>query len=759
MKITSQNRASKKISTSKYTKSSATHTQGWPQIVTASRFGLTQTVSLFAIAIIVGVAGVHLLSPSHAAVAVTNPSGMTWASGCWQNSAGGDADFQNYRGTKCDYLHFYTYRGGWGDLDNPSVLYDSNYTSQPGQLEISTTTFPENAVDYPGCAAGKYNSHYTTLGNNLKNADGGRYAAAVIRPNWEFNGDYFTWGANNYSSTAPVSATDYANCFDQFSKSVKAADPQARLDWTMNGATTPANNFNGAGAYAAYPGNAYVDIIGVDEYDMYPGTPNANSWNAKYNNGQQGLGTIIAFARSHGKLFSVGEWGVRNIGDGNDAGDDTYYIQQMFNTFNANKDILAYESYFADVVNGDSVNSGFNFNPNSGALYKQLWGPNGPARGSSALGTSVGGGTYTPPSPQISQTNNLLTGKTFTPTNLSDSTTETGPITNINDKDETQRWISTPSDNAYLTTDLGASYTLSKVSILWAADTTKDYEIQMSPDNSTWTTVYTGATNGQSTPAQLTDTVPFTHTASGRYLRIHFIDRWSSTYGNSIWEIGAYGTADSGGTTTPPVVTSGQIVQTGNLATGKTFTSSVGDSTDVPNSPPGHVNDGNEGTRWVSLPADGVTLSTDLGASYTLSKVSVLWAGDTTKDYDIQTSSDGTTWTTAASAATNGISPDLTNNTFTATGRYVRIVAKDRWNNTYGNSIYEIGIYGSAVQSGPLPVLGDTNGDHVINGQDIATIVHYWGQHVTVGTNGDLNGNGVVDTADISILVHYWPKS
>lgn len=147
---------------------------------------------------------------------------------------------------------------------------------------------------------------------------------------------------------------------------------------------------------------------------------------------------------------------------------------------------------------------------------------------------------------------------------------------------------------------------------------------------------------------------------------------------------------------TPPAT--GKISQINNLATGKTFASTVGVSTSEPGNPLTNINDGNEATRWISQPTNGAAVSTDLGTVYNLNKVSILWAGDTVKNYTLQVSTDNATWTTVATGLTNNTTPQLIDHTTfsaAATGRYFRIVCTDRWNSAYGNSIWEIGIYGT----------------------------------------------------------------
>ena len=155
------------------------------------------------------------------------------------------------------------------------------------------------------------------------------------------------------------------------------------------------------------------------------------------------------------------------------------------------------------------------------------------------------------PVPSINQAGNLLSGKTFTST-VPESTAEAGhPLSYLTDGNQTTRWISQPSSPVAVTTDLGASYTLSKVSVLWAGDTINHFQIQLSADNATWTTIAAGQTNN--TSPQYADYTSFSATPTGRYFRIVGTDRWNGSYGNSIWEAAAYGVVAAGDTTAPVV--------------------------------------------------------------------------------------------------------------------------------------------------------------------------------------------------------------
>jgi hypothetical protein len=51
-------------------------------------------------------------------------------------------------------------------------------------------------------------------------------------------------------------------------------------------------------------------------------------------------------------------------------------------------------------------------------------------------------------------------------------------------------------------------------------------------------------------------------------------------------------------------------------------------------------------------------------------------------------------------------------------------------------------------------VAGDLNGDGVVNGADLATMLAAWG--ACDGCAADLNGDGAVNAADLAILLAAW---
>ncbi|WP_046563950.1 discoidin domain-containing protein [Micromonospora sp. HK10] len=109
-------------------------------------------------------------------------------------------------------------------------------------------------------------------------------------------------------------------------------------------------------------------------------------------------------------------------------------------------------------------------------------------------------------------------------------------------------------------------------------------------------------------------------------------------------------------------------------------------------SPATNATDGNAGTRWSSAFTDPQWLQVDLGAAATISRVVLTWEAAYGRAYQIQTSTDGVTWTTVyATTSGDGGTDDLT---VSGTGRYVRMYGTARAT-AYGYSLWEFQVYGT----------------------------------------------------------------
>ncbi|MEY9928697.1 hypothetical protein ABH926_003336 [Catenulispora sp. GP43] len=155
------------------------------------------------------------------------------------------------------------------------------------------------------------------------------------------------------------------------------------------------------------------------------------------------------------------------------------------------------------------------------------------------------------------------------------------------------------------------------------------------------------------------------------------------------------GTGASGSTSFSWTVGSGGgTCGTTNLALNQPATAS---SVENAGTPAADAVDGNAGTRWSSQFSDPQWLQIDLGSSATICKVVLQWETASGKAYQIQTSPDGTNWTTIYSTTTGPGGTETLN--VSGTGRYIRMYGTAR-NTQYGYSLWEFQVYGSTNGGG-----------------------------------------------------------
>ncbi|MDX6340981.1 MAG: beta-glucosidase [Trebonia sp.] len=152
-------------------------------------------------------------------------------------------------------------------------------------------------------------------------------------------------------------------------------------------------------------------------------------------------------------------------------------------------------------------------------------------------GGGGGGGGGTGPT-EYCGTQDLALDEPTTASSVQSGTTYTANY--ATDGDPGSRWSSAASDPQWLEVDLGSQQQICSVGILWEAAYASAFQIQVSNDNATWTTVYstTTGTGGNQT---------FAISTTARYIRMYATAR-GSQFGDSVFEFDVYGL-----TTTPPI--------------------------------------------------------------------------------------------------------------------------------------------------------------------------------------------------------------
>ncbi|WP_329182635.1 discoidin domain-containing protein [Streptomyces sp. NBC_01477] len=277
----------------------------------------------------------------------------------------------------------------------------------------------------------------------------------------------------------------------------------------------------------------------------------------------------------------------------------------------------------------------------------------------------------------------LSQGRTAT----SSSTENAGtPASAAVDGNTGTRWSSAATDPQWLQVDLGATDTISSVTLNWETAYAKAFKIQTSADGTNWTDIYstTTATGGNQT---------LTVNGSGRYVRLYGTVR-ATQYGYSLWEFQVYGSTGAGNSACGTV----------NAALNKTATAS---STENAGTPASSAVDGNNGTRWSSAAADPQWLQVDLGSSQNICGVQLSWENAYAKAYQIQVSANGTDWTNAYSTTTGPGATELI--TLTGTGRYIRVYGTQRAT-AYGYSLWEFQVFTGGSGTGGTTTGGGTGG-------------------------------------------------
>jgi beta-mannanase len=143
-------------------------------------------------------------------------------------------------------------------------------------------------------ATGSFDHYFHTVGTNIVKAG---FPTSVIRFGWEFNGNYFPWSAQGCAAA-------YVQYFDDIVTTMRSV---ARSHFTFE--WNPTCGDQGVGTLSRYyPGNSYVDEIGLDVYDNEQQTyPGATAEFRHMLTQRDGLNWLASFASAHGKPIVLPE--------------------------------------------------------------------------------------------------------------------------------------------------------------------------------------------------------------------------------------------------------------------------------------------------------------------------------------------------------------------------------------------------------------------------------------------------------------------
>ena len=279
------------------------------------------------------------------------------------------SDFTSLMGGQPKFAMDFLDGTSWSNLDNPQ-WYLQQWGCQAGsptcsgfQMIWGVPMLLDSGTSLAAEASGAYDAYFTTLSQNLVASGQG---SSIIRLGWEFNGSWFPWAAGGQAS-------NFVGAFQQIVTSMRSV-PGAdyRFEWNPNIGDL------GVGDLASYyPGDAYVDYVGLDVYDNDWGT--YSGIQSEFQNWQtetDGLNWLALFSAEHGKPMVFPEWGLgwgtcsssgQPISAPNQqvcGGDDGTFVDDMATWFAAHN---VYEATFWD-YGTSSVDGGSN--PNTAAALQ-----------------------------------------------------------------------------------------------------------------------------------------------------------------------------------------------------------------------------------------------------------------------------------------------------------------------------------------------------------------------------------------------------
>jgi len=297
---------------------------------------------------------------------LTANSNVGWSLSALQSTI---ANFEALTSSTVTCLGAYGSDQTWSDWTDPWFTGPSGagYTSwiaadpQVRQMVLGISLIPASLNDSSdplgweqSCAAGDFNTYASELGTNLVAAG---LQNSVIRLGWEMNGSW----EGDFIGTTSQEQSLWATCFDNEVTALRSASGEHFLiDWNPNSCTAavPYANY--------YPGNAFVDIMGLDFYDQSCQNPNTAVSFSQLASVPSGLDAFEAFANAQGKPMSFPEWGLAS----SPSGDDAAYIDGVGSAVNNGN--FAFQQYFDEVV-GNTMVLGSS-TPLSNAAYQREFG-------------------------------------------------------------------------------------------------------------------------------------------------------------------------------------------------------------------------------------------------------------------------------------------------------------------------------------------------------------------------------------------------
>ena len=295
------------------------------------RRGITAPAVILVLAVAIGGVLITLVTGRSGPAARHN-----WRSGVFAGyGPADDLAFGTWRGEPVASATDFLPSDDWAEIENPAWAIEHWRSVRGVWPDFSVALWPASGGSLAEAAAGAYDAHFAALARSLV---AGGLGGAGVRLGWEFNGSWYRWSVRS-AGDAVLYAAAWRRAVTAM-RSVPGA--RFRFDWTLSAGTGIVD------PSLAYPGDAFVDDVGMDVYDWNPSgmvLPAAARWHALVTE-RWGLAWQARFAVAHHKAIAFPEWGLveDTAAAGRGAGDDPTFVRSMYGWFNDHQ--VAFENYF-----------------------------------------------------------------------------------------------------------------------------------------------------------------------------------------------------------------------------------------------------------------------------------------------------------------------------------------------------------------------------------------------------------------------------
>lgn len=292
-------------------------------------------------------------------------SGLPWNQLVFRNSPQAAEDWGKARGITVDGMLFFVARGNWQQMKS---LWGSGHREwlESGRIIVVTMPVaPESEGDAMNSKGA--NNAYKSQQRDLAKwyADQGfNRPNGVFRTGWEMNGNWYKWSCNR-----PGGVEAYRQSIRNYVDNMRAGG-LTRSTFTQCWNKGPGQTSNGLEAFA---GSQWIDVVGIDQYDMWGPSRNAAQW-ANEQNKNPSSKWVAELAAKEGIQWSWDEGG-NTHGGAAMGGDNPYYWDAVRETLIKYGSNCAWHNTYDERGAPATLKHDFASNPQSSTRFAKLWKP------------------------------------------------------------------------------------------------------------------------------------------------------------------------------------------------------------------------------------------------------------------------------------------------------------------------------------------------------------------------------------------------